>query len=157
MPCSWLSGPWSTIQPCPAGPRRKRVSDAHVVVEHHVGALAAERVHRLDLDAGGVEGHEEHREPLVLRRIRVRPRQQEAVVAVLCAGREHLLAIDDPLVAVSHRAGAHSGEIGAPVGLRVAEAEEDLPAGGTEQEVTPQIAFQPALDRRDHEHAMCPG
>ena len=50
----------------------ERVGHAHVAVEGRVGALAAERVHRLDLDAGRVERHEEHREALVLRDLGVR-------------------------------------------------------------------------------------
>ncbi len=106
-----------------------------LVVERDVGALAAHRVHARDLDAGRVHRHEEHREALVLGGLRVRAGQQEHVVGLVGHRREHLLATDDPIVAVTRRPGGHCGHVGPGVGLAVAETAHDLTVEDARQDV----------------------
>ncbi len=62
--------------------------------------------------------HQEVREPLVLRRVRVGARHEHAPLRLVGERRPHLLAGDDPLVAVPHRARLQRGEVRAGLGLR---------------------------------------
>ena len=55
------------------------------------------------LDAGLAHRHQQVRDALVLRRVRVGAGQQEAVVGVVALRGPHLLTVDDPFVAVEHR------------------------------------------------------
>ena len=77
------------------------VADPDVVVEDEVGALAPQGVDRGDLHAGHLQRHQEHGEAPVAGGVGVGPGHQEAVLAVLGVGREHLLAGEHPLVAVA--------------------------------------------------------
>jgi hypothetical protein len=74
------------------------------------------------LDARLAHRDEQVADALVLRRVRVGAGEQEAVVGVVAAGGPHLLAVDDPLVAVEHGLGLERGEVGAAVGLAEALA-----------------------------------
>jgi hypothetical protein len=94
------------------------LADAHAVVHPHVGVegqvgpLARDGVHGSDLDAGLLERHQEGGQPLVLGHLGVGPGEHEGVVRLLGVGGEHLLAVDDPLVAVAHGAGLRRRHVG---------------------------------------------
>ena len=104
------------------------VLDHDVVEEDDVRALARQRVHGLDLDAGLVERDEEHRQALVLGHVRVGPGQEEHVVGDVGVRREHLLPVDDPAVAVAPGPGADAGDVGPHLGLGHAEGDRELTA-----------------------------
>jgi hypothetical protein len=74
-------------------------------------------------------------------------------MGVLGTAGKHLLAVDDPLVAVSSSPGADAGQIRPTIGFGVAEAEDDLAACGPQQQIPAQVAFQPLVDRRSHHHS----
>ena len=102
------------------------VTDAHVVVE---GRRRRRVHHRVDLrvrEAGVGRRHEEDRDALVLRRVRIGAGREPDVVGVRREGREDLLAVDDPLVAVLHGSGAQRGQVGAGAGFGVTDREVQL-------------------------------
>ena len=72
-------------------------------------------------------GHDEHREALVPRGVRIGPRCEPDVVGVLDRTRVELHSVDDVLVAVADCAGLERGEIGSRRGLGVPDREVDLP------------------------------
>ena len=98
------------------------------VVEEHLVELGrpGHLLDRRDRDAGLVHRDEEVGEALVRRRVGIGAADAEAPVRAVRERRPHLLAVDDPLVAVEHRAGLHVREVGARVGLRVALAPQLL-------------------------------
>jgi len=61
-------------------------------------------VHSPDLHV--VERAEKHRDALVLGHVGIRSGDEEGVLTVLRPGREHLLTVDHPLLAVTNGAGA---------------------------------------------------
>src|SRR5215207_10724211 len=134
--------------------RRRR--DAHVVVEDLVDVVIAHQIHRHELDAGRVHRDDEHRDSLVLLRLRVGADGEPAVVGAAGEAREHLLAVDDVLVAVAYGLRRQRGEVGAGAGLRVADAEVDLALEDAGQEVGLLIVGPEVHDRRpdgiDREH-----
>ena len=69
--------------------------------------------------------------PLCLRHVGIGAGEQEDVVGVLRLGRPHLLAVDDPFVAVELGPGLERGEVAAGVGLGEALAPRDLAARGS--------------------------
>ena len=93
--------------------RHHGVGEEHLI-ERRMAVHLLERAH---FDA--LLAHVEHevREALVLRHVPVRACEQEAVVGVVGAGGPHLLAVDDPVVAVAVGAGGCAGEVGAAAGL----------------------------------------
>ena len=97
-----------------------RVGHAHVgeedLVEPRGPGHLAQRAH---LDPRRVHVDEERREALVLGHVGIGAAHREREVGDVRARRPHLLAVDDPLVAVAHRARRGRGEIGA--GVRLAE------------------------------------
>ncbi len=107
-------------------PDPARIRDSHVAVVGDVGPLPADGVDRGDLDSGTVEGDEEQGEPAVLGDVRVRPGEEEDVSGLVGEGGEHLLAVDDPLGPVAHRAGGRGGDVGPGVGFAVPEADQDV-------------------------------
>ncbi len=107
------------------------VVDADIAVVDDVGAVAVDGADALDLDARRVERDQKHGEALVLRRIRVGVGDEVDVLAVVCAGGEHLRAVDHPGVTVSHRAGLARGDIRTPFGLGVAQAQPHMAAENT--------------------------
>ena len=76
----------------------------------------------MDLDAWRLQGHDEHRDALVLGRAGVGARQQQDMAGEIGATGEHLLAVDDPPVAVAYGAGLRREHIRARRRLGVAEA-----------------------------------
>ncbi len=63
--------------------------------------------------------HVEHevRQPLVLRYVPVRARQQQPPLRVMGAGGPHLLAVDDPVAPVEVRSGGRAGQVGSAARL----------------------------------------
>ena len=102
--------------------------DPHVLVERVVDVVVAEELHRHHADAGRVHGDDEHGDPLVLGHVGIGPGGQPDVVGVAGQAGEDLGAVDDVLVAVAHGPGGQRGEVGARVGLGVADAEGISPA-----------------------------
>ena len=94
------------------------------VVEEHFAELggAVWLGDATNFDTGLIHGHEQIRDALVLGCIGVGAGEQEAVVGVMALRGPHLLAVDDPLVAVEHGRGLQAGKVGARVGLREALA-----------------------------------
>jgi hypothetical protein len=70
-----------------------------------------------NLNARLIHVDDEERQPLVFRGVGVRARQQHCSVGILRTGRPHLLAVDDPFVAVAYRTCLQTGQIGTGAGL----------------------------------------
>ncbi len=81
--------------------------------------LAGDLAQRPHLDALALHVEREVGHALVLGRVGVGAGDEHAVVGEVGQGVPHLLAIHDPLVAVTDRTGAEAGEVGA--GARLAE------------------------------------
>ena len=75
---------------------------------------------------GRVHGHDEHGDALVLGRVGVGAGGQPDVVGAPGQRGVDLLSVDDVLVAVPHRPGLQRGQVGARLGLGVADAEVDV-------------------------------
>ena len=82
-------------------------------------------------EPGRVGGHAQDRDALVLRGVRVGAHRQPDVVGLLGAAREDLGPVDDVLVAVAHGPGAQRRQVGAGLGLGVADGEVDLARPGS--------------------------
>ena len=80
---------------------------------------------------GRVHGHDEHRDALVLGGLGIGADGQPDVVGVAGQAGEDLRPVDDVLVAVAHGPGGQRGQVGAGVGLGVADAEVDLARPGS--------------------------
>ena len=104
----------------------ERIGHPHTGVEGRVGALAAHGVDGVDLDPRRVERDQEHGEAAMLRDVGIRAREQEHVCGLVRQRGEHLLPVDDPVVAVAHRPRLRRRDVGAGVGLGVPEGEDDL-------------------------------
>src|SRR5205823_10702127 len=89
--------------------RNTDVGEEHLVEMRRAGDLA-QRAH---VDSRGAHVEEERGDALVLRRVGITARQQQAPVAVVRAGRPHLLTVDGPLVAVTLGARPQTREVGA--------------------------------------------
>src|SRR5207244_5549024 len=78
---------------------------------------------------------------------------REAAVGAVRERRPHLLAVDDPLVAVEHRARLHVRQVGAGVRLRVALAPELV--GGLDLRQEPALLLLGAVrEQRRREQAL---
>ena len=108
-------------------PAVAQLAEAHVirhhgVVEKHLVELdvACDVAQRTDCNPGLVHRNEEHRNPFVLRHIRVGPGQQNSVRCFVGEAGPHLLPADPPLVGVAAAdcAGAQAGEVGSGARLR---------------------------------------
>ena len=95
--------------------RHPHVGEEHLVEHGASGELAQ----RPDLDAGLVHVDREVGDALVLGHVGIGAGEQHAEVGPVAARGPHLLAVDDPLVAVELGAGVEPGEVGA--GARLAE------------------------------------
>ena len=117
---SFISVVRATVQPWLTSPRRWSSGTRTLVEEHLVERRAAGHLaQRPDLDAGRLHVDDEAGEALVLGQVGVGAADDLADVAVVGAGGPHLLAGDDPLVAVALGLGLQAGEVGA--GARLAE------------------------------------
>ena len=124
------------------------VGDADIAVVGDVGPLVTDGGQRLDLDARGVHGDEEHGQALVLGQGRVGPGDEEDVRAVLGAGGEDLLPVDDPLLTVTHGPGLGVGDVGPAVGLGVAQDEPGGSVGHLGLEFRLQVRHCVGIDGR---------
>ena len=86
--------------------------------------------------------------PGVLRGVGVGAGQQEDVVGELGLGRPHLLAVDDPLVAVELGPGLEAGQVAAGVGLAEALAPGDGPVQDPRDELLLLLLGAPLQDGR---------
>ena len=113
------------------------VGDANIGHVDLVEFGLARRLHeRSHLDARCLHVEDEHRHPLVLDLFGIGAHEDDAEPREVRERRPHLLAVDDPLVAVAHGARAETGDVGA--GSRLAEhLAPDLFAG----EQWPQVAL----------------
>ena len=75
---------------------------------------------RLNLDSRQRHRHQEHRQALMFHNVRVGA-QATDIVGDMCAGGEHLLAVNDPIIAIAHGAGLRGIHIGP--GGRLAKAQ----------------------------------
>ena len=100
--------------------------DADVLPEGLVGAALAHHPQRADGDAGRVERQHEGRDAAVLGRLGLGARGEPDVRREVGGRGVDLLAVDHPLVAVADGARLERGEVGAGVGLGVAEGEVDV-------------------------------
>ena len=62
----------------------------------------------------------------MLRRVGIGIRHQEDIGGVVRIRREHLRAVDDPAVAVTHRARLAGGDVRAAFGLGITQAEPEV-------------------------------
>src|SRR5262249_44126801 len=85
----------------------------------------------LYLDPRRIERHQKHGQVLVFRPLRVGVGEQKDILGVLRVRGEHLGAVDDPRVTVPHRTGLAGSDIGAALGLCVAQTEPDSTPGTT--------------------------
>ncbi len=119
----------ATFQPSPTSPTHVRGRDAHVVEEDLVEVVGpAGLAQRAHVDAGRTHVDDEVRDAPVLRGVEVGAGEQDGPVGRPGAGVPHLLAVDHPLVAVAHGAGAQRREVGAGAGLAVELAPDLLAA-----------------------------
>ena len=117
---SFISVVSATDQPWLTSPRRWSSGTRTLVEEHLVERRAAGHLaQRPHLHAGCAHVDDEPGEALVLGQVGVGAADDLADVAVVGARRPHLLAGDDPLVAVALGLGLQAGEVGA--GARLAE------------------------------------
>ena len=121
--------------------------DAHVLKDDLVEDVLVGHVdQRPDGDARRVHRRHEVADALVLRRVRVGARHEEAPVRLVRVGRPDLGAVEHVVVAVLDRSHLQRGEVGAGVGLGVALAPDDV-AG---EDVRDQL-FLLLLGAVDHE------
>ena len=127
---------------------------AGVVEEHLVELTAARGLHDgSHLDAGLLHRHQQERQALVARRLRVGARDHEAPVRHVRQRRPHLLAVHHPLVAVAVRARRHVGEVGARVRFAVALAPTLVAAQDAGQEPL-LLLGRPVRDQRGREQVL---
>ena len=104
----------------------RRVGHPHAGVEGGIGLLAAQGVDRLEIEPRRGRSHEEQRQPLVLGHLGVGTGEHEDVAAHLRRAGEHLLPVDHPLLAVTHRSRARRRHVGTRVRFGVPEGDEQL-------------------------------
>ncbi len=109
---------------------RVRHRHAHVL-EHELGGVAGAVAHLGDLpadaEAGSGRRHDDHRHAGVAALV-ARAREQAEPVGLRAVGDPHLAAVDDPVVAVAHGAGADAGDVAAGVGLGHRDGADHLAA-----------------------------
>ena len=116
-----------------ADERRRRHAD--VLVVRDVREAAAEQVDGRMLESRLVRVDEQDRDAFVLRRVGIGPAREPHPVGVVPARREHLLPVDDVLIAVAHRPGTQRGQVRAGGGLRVADREVQFAGEDAREEV----------------------
>ena len=135
---SFMSVVIDTRQPSPTSPIAIGVGHAHVGQVHLVElGLAGDLAQRPHLDAGRVHVEREVGEAAVLRDVGVGAGHEHPAVGHVGERVPHLLAVDDPLVAVAHGTGRERREVAAGAGL-AEQLAPDLLAGE-------QRAEQPGL------------
>ena len=126
---SFISVVSATAQPPLTSPRRwssgTRTSLKKTSLNDGAAGHLAQRPH---LDAGRLHVDDEAGEAAVLRLVGIGAADDLADVAVLRAGRPHLLTGDHPLVAVALGPGLETGEVGARARLAEQLAADDVAA-----------------------------
>src|SRR4030095_13852276 len=90
----------------------------------------------------------------LLLRVRIGAHQAEHPVGLVGVGRPDLLAVDDVVIAVEHRARLEAGEIAAGARLRVALTPADLAAGDLREVLLLLLLVAEHEERRaDHRQA----
>ena len=126
------------------GAEAHRVGDPHVGEEHLVERRAAAHLRdRADLDARQVHRDDERRQALVLGDVGVGAGDQLAPLGELGARAPHLLAVDDPLVAVADGPAGEAGEVGAGAGLGEQLAAQLLGARGSGRRTARRCSSSP--------------
>ena len=115
-----------SFHPLVLGPHQIGGRHPHLVVVGGGGGGAAHRHDGGMREAGGVGGHDNDGDAPVVGGVGIGPAGQPDVVGLIGARRPHLLAVDHPLVAVSHRPGGERGQVGARARLAVADGEQDV-------------------------------
>ena len=100
--------------------------DAHVVVEGLRRREATDRVDDRPLEARRRRRHAQDRDALVLGDVGIGAHGQPDVVGLVGTAGEDLGPVDHVLLAVTHRPRAQRGQVGARLGLGVADGEVDL-------------------------------
>ncbi len=104
---------WATRQPSWRSPILFVVGNTDVLEEDLVEMREPRHLpQRSDLYAGRLHVEQEPGDALVLRSLGVGPGEKEAPLRVVGPRRPHLLAVDDPLVAVGHSGGAQRRQVG---------------------------------------------
>src|SRR5262249_15245150 len=124
----------------------------HVLVVGRVRGDVTHRRERRDLVARGRRRDQEDRDAVVLLRVRVGAGGEPDVVGVLRLAGEQLAAVDDPLVAVAHRAGTQRRQVGAGAGLGVADGEVHVAVQRLRQEELLLLLRAVLHDHRAHRH-----
>src|SRR5262249_52619301 len=104
------------------------------------------------LDARRLHRQEEEREPLVLRRLRVAPRDENRPVGPMRARGPDLLAVDHPLIALARRPRAQTGQVGAGGGLRE-QLTPHLVTAERGRRVATLLLLRPVGEEGGHAHA----
>jgi hypothetical protein len=134
-------------------PEAVRVGNPHVGEEDLVElGLARDLAQRPHLDARVRHVAHEVRDALVLGDVRVRAGDQDRPARVVGVGRPHLLAGDDPVVAVPHRAGAQARQVGAGTGL-AEQLAPDLFAGPQRAQEAGLLVLGAVAEDRGRGHA----
>ena len=114
--------------------------------------VAGDLPQRTYLDARGVHVDEQVGQPAVLLGLGVGTDDEDAPVGDVRPARPHLLAVDDPLVAVEDGPGLRPGKVGAAAGLGEALA-PDLLAGQQRSQVALLLLVAAPRDDRRTGHA----
>ena len=121
VPRSWATTCMAIFHPCPRSPRRFSLGHDHVVEEHLAELrVAGDLHHRPHVDPRRLHVHDEQRDPLVSRYVRIGAREHAAPARELAPRDPGLLAVEDPAVIRLDGARAQRGEIGSR--LRLGEA-----------------------------------
>ncbi len=138
-----------SFQPLCSSPTRFDDRHAHVVVEGGArGRAGHRRAPASRRSRASSVGTMMMLRPLCRWRLLVGAARQPHVVGVLDEAGPHLLAVDDVLVAVADRSGAQRREVGARLGLGVADGEVDLAARDLRQVVRLLLLGAVRHDRR---------
>ena len=103
------------------------------------------------LDTRLLHRHEDVRDAGVLGGVGIGAGEQEAVVGVVTLGRPHLLAVDDPLIAVEHGRRLDRREVGAGIRLREPLAPPRLSLQDAREELLLLLFAPPLQERRSDE------
>ena len=155
---SFISVALATFQPSPTSPSRCASGIRTSVEEHLVElGLAGDLAQRPDLDAGVVHVADEVGDARRAWARRGRCGRPGSPSRAWCAlGGPHLLAVDDPVVAVADRAGGQRRQVGA--GARLAEQlAPDLLAGPQRPQEAPALLVGAEREdrRRGHARGRC--
>src|SRR5262249_6149941 len=134
--------------------------DAHVLEHDLPGCLAGERlIAGREPDAGRVLVENKAGDAAARSLAAVGRGHENDEVGPIGAGDEALGAVDDVVVAVAHRGGAHGARIGAGLGLGLCEAALALAARGRNQVTLTHLALEGVERRPDigAENAHHPG